>query len=180
MARACSNGSATFDFSAFSGSVNCLFNWAFLFSQPATYTDLPHGDYIFRVKGSNDDGVWNEKGTSIKIIILPPWWKTWWFKIILIAGLFFIIYNWNNHRVKRLIKRAKKDATLDVFCARMKLAPQEKNILSLILIGKSNNEIADELYISLGTVKNYSSNIYKKLDVKSRGQLFNLFKEFEL
>ncbi|MCB9503828.1 MAG: response regulator [Deferribacteres bacterium] len=42
----------------------------------ATYTNVPPGKYTFRVKGSNHDGVWNEKGTSIQIIILPPWWKT--------------------------------------------------------------------------------------------------------
>ena len=44
----------------------------------ATYTNLDGGTYTFRVKGSNHDGVWNEEGTSIKIIITPPPWKTWW------------------------------------------------------------------------------------------------------
>ncbi len=46
----------------------------------ATYTNLNPGEYIFRVKGSNNDGIWNEEGTSIKITISPPYWKTWWFK----------------------------------------------------------------------------------------------------
>jgi len=46
----------------------------------ATYTNLDPGEYVFRVKGSNNDGVWNEEGTSIKITISPPYWKTWWFK----------------------------------------------------------------------------------------------------
>jgi len=45
----------------------------------ATFSHLEPGEYIFRVKGSNNDGVWNEAGTSITIIITPPWWKTWWF-----------------------------------------------------------------------------------------------------
>ena len=44
----------------------------------AYYTNVPHGTYVFRVKGSNNDGVWNEEGTAIKITILPPPWKTWW------------------------------------------------------------------------------------------------------
>ena len=42
----------------------------------ATYTNLDPGQYTFRVKGSNNDGIWNEEGTSIKIIILPPWWQS--------------------------------------------------------------------------------------------------------
>lgn len=46
----------------------------------ATYTNLDPGIYTFRVKGSNNDGIWNEDGTSIKITITPPYWKTWWFK----------------------------------------------------------------------------------------------------
>ncbi|MEK9135938.1 MAG: two-component regulator propeller domain-containing protein, partial [Bacteroidota bacterium] len=42
----------------------------------ATYTNLDPGKYIFRVKGSNNDGIWNEEGTSLSIIITPTWWKT--------------------------------------------------------------------------------------------------------
>ena len=51
----------------------------------ATYTNLDGGEYTFRVKASNSDGVWNEEGTALKIIITPPIWKTWWFQTL--AGL---------------------------------------------------------------------------------------------
>ena len=57
----------------------------------ANYTNLDPGEYTFRVKGSNNDGVWNEEGASIRIIITPPWWATWWFRTITIfavAGIF--------------------------------------------------------------------------------------------
>lgn len=57
----------------------------------ATYTNLDPGKYIFRVKGSNNDNVWNEKGTALKITITPPWWSTWWFKTILYLSVFIII-----------------------------------------------------------------------------------------
>lgn len=53
----------------------------------ATYTNLNPGKYIFRVKGSNNDGLWNDQDTSIRFTITPPFWKTWLFKIALI---FFI------------------------------------------------------------------------------------------
>jgi serine phosphatase RsbU (regulator of sigma subunit) len=44
----------------------------------ASYSNLQPGDYEFRVKAANSDGVWNEEGTSVKLTILPPWWRTWW------------------------------------------------------------------------------------------------------
>ncbi len=44
----------------------------------ARYTNLAAGRYVFRVKGSNGDGVWNDEGTAIRITVLPPPWKTWW------------------------------------------------------------------------------------------------------
>jgi HPt (histidine-containing phosphotransfer) domain-containing protein/PAS domain-containing protein len=42
----------------------------------ATYTNLDPGRYRFHVKGSNNDGVWNETGTTLELVITPPWWKT--------------------------------------------------------------------------------------------------------
>ncbi len=48
----------------------------------ADYPNLRPGDYVFHVKGSNSDGVWNEEGTSVRITIQPPFWGTWWFRIL--------------------------------------------------------------------------------------------------
>jgi ligand-binding sensor domain-containing protein len=45
----------------------------------ATYMNLPQGRYTFRVKASNNDGVWNEEGASLQLLVTPPFWKTWWF-----------------------------------------------------------------------------------------------------
>ena len=44
----------------------------------ARYTNLSPGEYTFRVKASNNDGVWNEEGASLQLTILPPWWQTGW------------------------------------------------------------------------------------------------------
>ena len=52
----------------------------------ATYTTLPAGEYVFRVQGSNNRGLWNEQGASLRIRILPPWWSTWWFRTIIGAS----------------------------------------------------------------------------------------------
>lgn len=45
----------------------------------ATYTNLNPGVYTFRVKASDNYGVWNDVGTSLRIVVTPPFWKTWWF-----------------------------------------------------------------------------------------------------
>ena len=54
------------------------------------YTNLPGRTYTLRVKGSNNDGVWNEAGLSLKVTVVPPFWATWWFRgavVLLVAGV---------------------------------------------------------------------------------------------
>jgi signal transduction histidine kinase len=55
----------------------------------ATYTNLSPGTYTFKVKAANSDGVWNNTGASITIVILPPWWRTWW--AYLIYAILFVV-----------------------------------------------------------------------------------------
>ncbi len=63
----------------------------------ATYTNLDPGKYIFKVKGSNNDGVWNEVPATLTIIITPPYWKTWWFRmsigLIVVGGATLLVRN---------------------------------------------------------------------------------------
>ena len=54
------------------------------------YPNLRPGEYVFRVKGSNSDGLWNEKGTVVRITITPPFWGTWWFRggvVLVLLGI---------------------------------------------------------------------------------------------
>jgi signal transduction histidine kinase/ligand-binding sensor domain-containing protein len=70
-------------------------NWNYVGTKnEATYTNLEPGNYTFRVKASNNDGYWNEKGVSIEVRIHPPWWKTWWFLtfIYLFAALLVVLF----------------------------------------------------------------------------------------
>jgi len=55
-----------------------------------TYTSLDPGEYTFKVKASNNDKLWNEKGVSLRIVILPPWWNTLWFKLLIVFTFIFI------------------------------------------------------------------------------------------
>ncbi len=57
------------------------------------YTNLPPGEYVFRVSGSNNDGVWNNDNAKVFIRIIPPFYKSWWFiTSILILASFLIFY----------------------------------------------------------------------------------------
>ncbi|MBC6111279.1 two-component regulator propeller domain-containing protein [Pedobacter fastidiosus] len=58
----------------------------------AFYTNLDPGTYTFHVKASNNDNIWNNKGTSLKIIISPPFWATWWFRLGAIALAIYVAY----------------------------------------------------------------------------------------
>ena len=53
----------------------------------ADYPNLQPGDYVFRVKGSNNDGVWNEQGVAVRITITPPFWEAWWFRGLITLAL---------------------------------------------------------------------------------------------
>jgi len=79
----------------------------------ATFTNLDPGEYIFRVKGSNNDGYWNDTGASIKIIILPPWWETTWAYIIYALIILSIIYFTWKSQLKRI--RIKNDYEMSKF-----------------------------------------------------------------
>jgi ligand-binding sensor domain-containing protein/two-component sensor histidine kinase len=69
----------------------------------ATYTNLNPGKYIFKVKVSNNDGVWNETPTELKIIITPPFWQTTWFKALLALAALGIIYAFYRYRIGQLV-----------------------------------------------------------------------------
>lgn len=69
----------------------------------AAYTNLDPGKYVFRVKASNNDGIWNEEGTLLNITILPAWYETLWFKFVLVFAIAFaltLLYWWRVYRFK--------------------------------------------------------------------------------
>jgi signal transduction histidine kinase/streptogramin lyase len=69
----------------------------------ASYTSLDPGEYTFRVKAANSDGVWNQQGLAIQVKITPPYWQTWWF-FLLLAGMAGGTIYWLLHsRVRRVL-----------------------------------------------------------------------------
>lgn len=70
----------------------------------ASYTNIPPGEYVLWVQGSNSDGVWNSAGISLFIVISPAWWQTWWFRTAVILSLMIIVASlawWRYRSLKR-------------------------------------------------------------------------------
>lgn len=81
----------------------------------AYYTNIPAGTYHFTVKGSNNDGIWNEEGTTLEIVVLPPLWKTWWayllyFAIVTALIAFIIRYFTEKKRLQNNIRLKQMEA----------------------------------------------------------------------
>jgi ligand-binding sensor domain-containing protein/serine phosphatase RsbU (regulator of sigma subunit) len=67
-----------------------------------SYTNLDPGKYRFRVRASNNDGTWNEEGITIDLSIVPPFWRTWWFRAAAIAFAALAIYWYVRRRLRRV------------------------------------------------------------------------------
>lgn len=99
------------------------------------YTNIPPGRYVLRVKGSNNDGVWNEEGTAVTIIIKPPWWQLWWIQtgaVLLFLGLIGGVVIWRfrdmeNQRQKLAQKVAEQTADLRLAKEQAEVANQAKS-----------------------------------------------------
>jgi len=128
-----------------------------------TYTNLDPGIYIFRVKGSNNDGIWNQKGAEITITILPPLWRTWWFislAVLVIGGIIVLIIYF---RVKHL---------LDIERLRTKLAADLHDN-----IGSSLTEISILSEVISKKISSQDDNVRKSLNmisVNSRNLIDNM------
>lgn len=74
----------------------------------ASYTNLPPGEYLFEVRGSNNDRQWNENTTTLKVVITPPWWRSTFayfvYVLMLLGWIGWMAWRWNL-RVKRKYKR---------------------------------------------------------------------------
>ncbi len=70
----------------------------------ASYTNLDPKEYILRVKGANNDGVWNEQGIAVGITIIPPYWKTWWFRFLATASVVCLLFLMYRYRIRKLLE----------------------------------------------------------------------------
>ena len=117
----------------------------------ATFTNLNPGQYIFRVKATNHDGVWNEEGTSLKITILPPWWATWWAFMVYVLLFAGTAYGFYKFQLNRKLEHAEAE--------RLK----ELDTLKTRLYTNITHEFRTPLTVILGNLEIMKSEIEKTL-----------------
>jgi signal transduction histidine kinase len=120
-------------------------NWYYAGNErKASYTNLDPGEYIFRVKASNNDGVWNEQGIALQIVITPPFWQTGWFRTLLLIAFIAGIYTIYKIRVrsmeeqKRVLEIKVRDRTKDLEIAKRETDDILQNVRAgLFLLDKN-------------------------------------------
>jgi class 3 adenylate cyclase/ligand-binding sensor domain-containing protein len=124
----------------------------------ASYTNLSEGEYIFRVRAANNDGVWNSKGTAMRVVISPPWWRSWWFRVVSVllgVGLVYMLYRIRTRALKEIAYRLERDVqarTLEISERNAQLSGANEEIqrqLSLLdeqtrAIELANTELQDK------------------------------------
>ncbi|PKP12977.1 MAG: hypothetical protein CVU08_07735 [Bacteroidetes bacterium HGW-Bacteroidetes-3] len=130
-------------------------NWIYADnSRTATFTHLPSGNYILKVKGSNNDGVWNEEGVSIPIKVLPHWSGTWLAYIIYLLLFISLLYYIRSYEMKRI--KMKNE---------LKLEQKEYNNLKGLDKLKSRffANISHEFRTPLTLISGYAENLKEAL-----------------
>ncbi|MES2822542.1 MAG: two-component regulator propeller domain-containing protein [Pseudomonadota bacterium] len=100
----------------------------------AKYTNLNAGKYVFKVKGSNNDGVWNEVGKSVTIIQLPPPWKTWWaytFYGLVVLGILALFIR-HQRRKRQLIEEQNRILEVKVTERTAEVREKSKDIQAML------------------------------------------------
>jgi DNA-binding NarL/FixJ family response regulator len=100
--------------------------------------------------------------------------------ILFNLGIVLWINKYNQIFVQQFIEpEAKSSSELEIFASNYEITARELDVIKLICKGKTNKEIADQLFISISTVKDHNYKIYQKLNIKNRTQLMKLYFEFQ-
>ncbi len=151
----------------------------------AVYTNLNPGAYTFRVKASNNDGLWNESGASVRLIIRPPLWKTWWAFILYGVSMLLILYAGYQWRV-RSIRNRNKELALKV---EEKTRELKQTQAELIQTGKMaslgemvaglSHEINNPVAFVTGNIENVITDIGKLLTTADYDEWIPVLKDID-
>jgi signal transduction histidine kinase/ligand-binding sensor domain-containing protein len=124
----------------------------------AYYSYLPSGEYTFQVIAANRDGVWNTTGASVRVKVLPPFYRTWWFLTLCAINLIALVFLIYRYRVGQF----KKKSALQEDFSRQLIDSQE------IERGRIAAELHDGLSQSLVIIKNRAMLSLTKPDDQER------------
>jgi ligand-binding sensor domain-containing protein/signal transduction histidine kinase len=110
------------------------------------YTNLPGGEYVLRLKGSNNDYQWNEDGVALKIIVVPPFWQTWWF--LTLTGIVVLAGVWAGYRLRiRSIELRRQELERQVVERTREIERLFEQMKELAIV-EERNRLARELHDS--------------------------------
>ncbi len=166
-------------------------NWIYCGNKKsASYTNLPPGHYVFRVKGSNNNNIWNVKGASIQIYIAPPFWGTWWFRILVLLIIIGAVYYYLKRSKEKRLYLENINKQLNDEIKHSKEAEEEKMRLAQEASAKDEEAkrileeqkryLDESVNILLSEMKEFSEgnltvNIEQNSNNDSIEQLFNGF-----
>lgn len=133
----------------------------------ANYTNLDPGKYRFQVRASNNDGIWNEEGSSLDVTIHPPFWKTWWFSTLMVMVALLSVWGtirWRVHRIE------KTRAELEILVRRRTVELEQKSRMLEELNDRKNEFlgiVAHDLRNPLGGIIGYVRLILTELHESS-------------
>ena len=142
-----------------------------------SFNSMKPGNYILNIKGANHDGIWNAKGLSVRFKVNRSFWNLAFYLVLVGFAAAALVLLWLYSQKKNDLIPEKDEAFLDSIRKEYELSQREKEIIELLLLGKKNEEIGDQLFISPNTVKNHVHNIYRKLNIKNRLQLLNFLQK---
>jgi PAS domain S-box-containing protein len=139
----------------------------------ATYTNLSPGNYTFRVKGSNNDGQWNDGDTAIRITITPPFWKTWWFKALLATAVVFLLFGGYRYRTRRLREKlAEQERIQEILRKSRDLAEFRRAEVEILIAAISSILIAVDSNGEIFLWNESAGNIFGIRESQAIGRLF--------
>lgn len=134
-----------------------------------TYTSLPAGTYIFRVKAANNERVWSKEETRLVLIVYPPYWATWWFRLgilFLIVTLLVIAYRFRINIIKsqkKILETQVKERTADLSETNEELQQTNEELQTTLAQVKEKNLIIQEFNENIRESINYAQLIQQDM-----------------
>ncbi len=144
-------------------------------NREAGYTNLPAGDYVFRVRASNNDNVWNNEGASVHVIVKAAWYNTWLFRILAIIFVLAMFINFYRRRTQslkrnqRILEQKVEEAVNTVKSRNEKLEEARQKNVSIIAdvkskLGQASVELLNATNSQASTIEEISASMKQMAD----------------